>query len=109
MPLDKTNGEIVGELGRGFRIVPNSKWRDTHLWDDAVERAREAFKKAGSWLPITLTDDHILVQEYPSQDRIAFIFERKVAGKERLVPVVYTIGAQMKAHLVQMGRWERQN
>ena len=109
MPLDRTNGELVGDLGKGFRIVPVQKWRDTFLWDDAVRRARQAFKKAGALLPIHIGDDSILVQEYPTQDRIAFIFERRVAGKERLFPAVYRMNAAMKEQLVQTGRWERQN
>lgn len=109
MPLDRENGELVGDLGRGFRIVPAQKWRDTYLWDDAVERAKTAFKRAGAWLPIHIGDDHVLVQEYPAQDRIVFIFERTVAGKERLFTAIYRMDAAMKAHVVQMGRWERAN
>lgn len=109
MPLDKINGEAVGDLGRGFRIVEASKWRDTFLWDDAVKRAQAAFKKRGALLPIVIGDDCVLVQEYPAQDRIVFIFERMIARKEWLLPVVYKMDKAMKEQLILAGRWQRMN
>lgn len=103
--LNKERGEIIGDLGRGFRIVPNEKWRDTMLWTQAAKFAVAAFVKSGALLPIHFDDDHVLVQEYPIDSKIAFIFERKVAGKEMLYPYVFSLSPKAIAELRVSGRW----
>lgn len=99
------SGELIGDLGRGFRVVPNAKWRDTLLWTQASENAIRAFCTSGALLPISFSDDDILVQEYPLRNQIAFIFERRVAGKEMIYPYVFTLSPNAVAELRNTGRW----
>lgn len=106
--LDKENGEAIGELGVGM-IVPVEKWADTTFFELACDRAEESFIKAGALQPIEFREDDILVQEYPGQDAIAFLFHRRVLGKSRYHPCVIKLSPDVIAELVTAGRWQRPN
>lgn len=103
--LDRANGELIGNLGRQFQIVPLNKWADTPLWSQAVKSAIGAFEKKGALHPISFDEQHVLVQEYPTQGRIAFIFARKIAGQEHFLPVVMKLDERTIAELKMAGRW----
>ena len=103
--LDRVNGEEIGDLGRHFLIVPLAKWSDTPLWQDACRRAQHALVKKGALLPIVFDEQSVLIQEYPTQARILFLFARKVAGKWVYVPVVMALSDETIAWLKMSGRW----
>ena len=103
--LDKVNGELIEGLGRDFVIAPLSKWADTPMWREATERAQLAFRKKGALLPIVIHEDDVLIQEYPSQSRLAFVFHRKVAGRSVYLPVVMLLDDRTVSGLQMAGRW----
>lgn len=67
--LDKTQGELLQDLGPAYIVVPTSKWRDTPMYDQACDAARAAFAKSGALLPVVFDDSNIITQEYPRHDR----------------------------------------
>lgn len=103
--LDRVNGEEIGKLGRQFHIDPLAKWSDTVLWDEAIKKAKAAFLKKGALLPIVFDEQSVLIQVYPAQGRIAFIFARKVAGAEHFLPVVMQLDPSAVNQLKMAGRW----
>jgi len=104
MPLDHVNGEDIGRLGRGS-VVEISKWADTPMFDRACDAAERAFTKAGGLLPIEFDGQEILVMEYPSFDRLAFVFCKHIAGQERVFPYVVKFDPPALAALRLTGRW----
>ncbi|HKI60715.1 MAG TPA: hypothetical protein VKA31_00330 [Mariprofundaceae bacterium] len=117
--LDRMNGEYIPGLGKEFTIVPLAKWADTSMWAAACAEADEAFRKAGCQIAITFDEQSVLIQEYRNQDRIAFIFHRRVPvfqwqkQKEKgfrnrdLYHVVrIKLEPRLKAALAMAGRWK---
>ena len=128
MPLDHERGE-PNPLGLRHRVVPVSKYRELpHLeveyetttgkqfkspvvvsrpiYEDAVERARSAFLEQGALVPIVFSEDAILVQEYPSEGMVEFIFVRRIAGEEMFVRIPpYTLPPDLIGWLKATDRW----
>lgn len=133
MPLDHERGE-PNPLGLRHRVVPVSKYRELpHLeveyetttgkqfkvpvtrtrpiYADAVIRAREAFEAKGAIFPNvnrirSFPEDAILVQEFPEQGQVEFIFCRKVAGEEMFVRIPpYTLPPDLIGWLKATDRW----
>lgn len=109
MALDKHKGEVIGSLGPGYRVVPFAKWMDTPLPKIAVERAIKSFMKKGALLPIRFQDDDVLVQEYPQDGRLAFVFQRVVRGRVLHAPIVFKFPPETIADLRLAGRWGASN
>ena len=76
--LDRMNGELIEDLGRGWINVPIAKWADTWFWAEACAQAETAFRKAGCQITVTFDEQSVLVQEYPLAKKVAFIFHRRV-------------------------------
>lgn len=108
--LNHMLGEPIGKLGIG-QVVPVSKWADTTLFDFACERAEQSFVRAGAILPIEFEEQEILVQEYPAAQppAIAFLFTKKIAGKQKYHPCVINLTPEIVSELVTAGRWQRPN
>jgi len=104
--LDKVNGELIEGLGRSFVVVPLRKWADTEMWTEARAKAAAAFGKKGALYPVQISEDDVLVQEYPAQQRLAFLFHRKVAGRSYYMPVVMIFDERTVASLKMAGRWK---
>lgn len=107
MALNRTTGEIIGDLGHNYRVVPTAKWAESPLFDMAAQAASDAFARAGAILPVRVSTDDCLVQEYPDKDMLAFLFVRRIAGEERYYPHVYTLQPPLVSALVNAGLWER--
>lgn len=105
MPLDRKNGEIVGDLGRDFQVAPLDRWAGTPLFAEASAHASRAFIQAGALLPIEYRDQDVLIQEYPRQHKIAFLFQRRIAGKEHFYPYVFDLPIKLVEHLRASGKW----
>jgi hypothetical protein len=103
--LDRTNGEPIDGLGNGFIVVPNAKWSDTAFWQDAFKAARESFHAAGAMLPVFISDQDVIVQEYPMDGVLAFLFHRKIAGEDYYHPEVFQLSPGVIAELKSAGRW----
>jgi hypothetical protein len=101
--LDMINGELLGDLGSDYRVVPHEKWIDTNLFTEAGGRAAAAFVASGAIQPITF--EQILVQEYPDSGRVAFLFSRRISGKWHYAPVVLALAPHVIAELQMAGRW----
>lgn len=128
MPLDHERGE-PNPLGLRHRVVSSSKYRDLDnlrvpyemmtgkqfkspvvvsrsIYEDAVERARSAFLEQGALVPIVFSEDAILVQEYPSEGMVEFIFARRIAGEEMFVRIPpYTLPPDLIGWLKATDRW----
>ena len=52
------------------------------VFDDAVAGAIEAFAAQGAIRPIRFDEESVLVQVYPTEKKVAVVFQRMVAGKE---------------------------
>lgn len=107
MPLDKTKGEAVGDLGPDFIIAPLSKWMGTGLAEDAAKQAAVAFREAGALLPVAIAEDDVLVQEYPHLHKVVFLFQRKIAGGESFYIFAFDLPPKMIADLRAVGKWGR--
>lgn len=106
MPLHKERGEVIGDLGKNYRVVPNSKWRDTQFFEEAARHAAEAFLATKALAPIYFDDEHVLTQEYPLSHKLAFIFCKTCRGKERFYPFVFNLGPGLVGELIAANRWE---
>ena len=109
MALNRDKGEIVGDLGHDYVVVPLSRWGDTPLYDQAEMSAARAFMAAGALAPLSINHDDVMVQEYPSAHKLVFLFQRRIAGKEHFYPYVFDLPADMVAGLRASGRWGRRH
>ncbi len=105
MGLNRVQGELIGDLGRGYVIAPTSNWSDTILFEQAAEHAFAAFRQSGSMSIKHFDEDEVLVQEYPQKRKLAFLFCRKIQGNVHYYPFVYDLPDEMIAELRNMGRW----
>lgn len=110
-PLDRTKGEHIDGLGDNYKIVPLRKWADTPIYAEACTHARRIFRKALVADP-RFDESTVLVQEYPDEDKIAFVFAhwgRKYFQRNfawMYWTAVVTLTPALKAHLVLTGRWK---
>lgn len=105
MPLDKVKGETIGDLGDDFVIAPLSNWIDTPLIEIAAQAAAQAYIAAGAMQPISFSEEDMLIQEYRRSNKIAVVFQRRVAGEEMLYPYVFEMNEALVAELKATGRW----
>ncbi|MCB0252139.1 MAG: hypothetical protein KDI55_00235 [Anaerolineae bacterium] len=109
-PLDRVRGELIGDLGWDFVVVPASKWADTPAFVEAGNVAAKMFRRAGFPKP-TFSEELVLLQEYHSQGRLAIVFAQWGQRNFRrnkswcLAPVVIRFPPPLLAHLVLTGRW----
>lgn len=103
----RPQGEIVGDLGETFRVVPVQKWMDTDMFEQAAMSAAAQFQAAGALLPVDISSDDCIVQEYPNTSKLLFLFARMIRGREHFYPYIWTLSPEMVSALVNAGRWER--
>jgi len=103
--LDKVNGERLDGLGDNYVIVPWRKWADTNIGEAAITEARRRFQNSGAMLPIIITEDDILVQEYPLTGQLLILVARWIAGKPVFSPWVCKFPPETIAELRVAGRW----
>lgn len=104
MPLN-TAGEFIPELRAQYRVVPLSKWAETPHFQEAAQQAAIAFREAGAMLPIRIEEDDVVVQEYPALNKVVFLFQRRIAGKEKFVERTYDLSEPFVAALRAQGLW----
>lgn len=68
MPLNKQSGEIIGDLGTAYRVVPMAKYVGSPFLEQAADEAYAAFRKAGACILRRFKDEDVLIQEYPQTD-----------------------------------------
>ncbi len=123
MGLDRENGELLvsqkkGNLGPQYRVVPVAKWLDLPYWEAAHQEAISVFartaadermkQKRAIFPPARLSPDSVVVQEYPTQGRLVFIFQARIGVKDMHHPVVISLSPEDITQLVLMGRWKRE-
>jgi hypothetical protein len=107
MPLDRERGELIDGLGEKYVVAPLSKWEQTGMLDIAAQHAAKAFIAAGALRgKMRFSEGDVLVQEYHDQAKVAFVFQRRVAGNEMFVPYVFDLPKSMVKELVQQGMWD---
>ena len=106
-------GENIGNLGPNYARVSIAKWADTTIFAEALEHAHHILSTKTDDANVKLDLDTVLVQEYYSQDRLAFLFAHwsrpKKFGIQKAewcyVPVVIKLTPPLLAHLVLTNRW----
>ena len=106
MSLNREKGEFLEGLGTDYVVAPNHRWIDTKLFKEAARHALEVFRESGS-LAIRqhFDDDEILVQEYPKQRKLAFLFCRKIRNEPYYYTFTWDLPPEMIAELRMSGRW----
>lgn len=106
MALNKLIGEQVDGVHGPFRVVPNTKWRETPLFEQAANEAAMAFQRQGALLPITFDDDELVTQEYPRTRQLVMVFSKTIRQAEHYYPYVFDLPHSMIKELRANGRWE---
>lgn len=101
-------GESLGDLGRG-NAVPVQKWADSSFFAFAINRAEESMLKAGALLPINFDQTEIICMEYHRQHKLAFVFHRRIAGKDVYHPCVIDLSDEVIKELRATNRWPNLN
>ena len=86
------------------------KIKKRSIFADAVAKAREFFEKAGAIFPNTsrpFADDAIEIRTYPRTYRVAFFFQRAVAGVPIECVIEYPLSTDMVGWLKTTGRWPK--
>lgn len=111
--LDRARGEVVQGLDGPYYIVPLSAVADMnlltkydvpgkfraqgakvarrHIIEDALAIAADAFEAAGAMLPIAYDESSLLIQAYPTLNKLAVVVGRSVAGEARYVTRIYDL------------------
>ena len=109
MSMDFENGEVIGDLGSHYVVVPVTKWLDTPMWEEAVQYASLRFEKLGGpWIKIPvgkINPANVLCQEYHKDGLVAFLFEKKFNGKTYYCPAITKIEPEVRAHYTLRGLW----
>ena len=105
MGLNRVQGELIGDLGREYVVAPVTRWKDTILFADAAEHAAAAFRQTGSLAINSFSDEEVLIQEYPTKRKLAFLFCRKIRGQAHYYPFIFDLPDEMIADLRNVGRW----
>lgn len=105
MALNRLIGETIDGLDSPHVVEPFERWLDTPFMEIAAGKAADAFIKAGALKPITFDQGDILIQAYHRIAKLAFVFQRKVAGEERFYAYTFNLDPNAVAELVQSGRW----
>jgi hypothetical protein len=106
MSFDRIAGERLEGLGDRFRVVPNRKWRETPLFSNAAHNAAKAFMDEGALWPVLFDDEEFIVQEYPSDHKVAFVFEKRIRNKLRYFVWVWDIPDEGIRELKADGKWD---
>lgn len=126
MPLDRVNGEpFDGLQGLGpyvlvapraladmtqllvtYTAIEGTKFKRKvekrrPLFDDAVAEAILSFKAKGALSPVRFDEDDVMVQVYPQTRKVAVVFQRRIAGVEHFVPLLYPRGERMPQPVIE--------
>ena len=84
MPLNRTYGELIGNLGPDFHVMPLELYARMPEFSQACEHAAKKFKDAGAIeSPIKFSSDDVVAQYYPNQKPtplLVFLFCKKCKG-----------------------------
>lgn len=105
MPLNKTDGEPLGDIGRG-QVAPLNKWaRFGDLFEIAMASARQQLSAKGMMRFEQFGPDDVLVQEYHSISKVVFIFCKRIAGVEQIATYTFELSEKSLAELRAHGEW----
>ena len=103
--MNRERGELIGNLGADYIVEPLERWVSTPMFLEAYKQAVAAMKAAGALLPIRFEPDDVLVQAYPKQWRVAFLFVKRVRFVPHYHPVVISLSEDLMKQLKQQGVW----
>jgi hypothetical protein len=105
MGLNKTDGEFLGDLGRG-KPVPIEKWAEVFdMLNVASAAAALNFIKKGAPRPIQFSADNIMVQEHHFFSKIVWIFWMQIKGRDHYDTYTFELGKEAIAELALVGKW----
>lgn len=103
--LDKVNGEELAGLGRG-KPVPAGKWADVvQMGEVAGLHAAKRFNEKGAALPITFSEENVLVMEYHFSSKVVWLFCMNIHGQEHYADYTFTLGPEIIPELVVANKW----
>lgn len=110
MPLNKQSGEIIGDLGTAYRVVPMAKYVGSPFLEQAADEAYAAFRKAGACILRRFKDEDVLIQEYPQTDpskpaKVAIAIQRMVKGEELFSISVFNLAPEVISQFRLRGLW----
>ena len=111
MPLNPEQGEVLPGLGKLYRVVDKEKWARTPLFEEARVKAHEAFRRtAGKFVnadtkPLELYCNNFVVQEYPLQSKLVFLFHAVINGEEHFYPYTFELPRSLTEQLHVEGMW----
>jgi hypothetical protein len=117
MPLNKTAGEFIPELGPHDAIAPVSKWAGSPWFALALQHAADVFATlegtvSGKWVDDfskierpTFQPEDILIQEYHAAGKIVFWFQHVIANEERFAHWTADIDPKTAAQLRLINKW----
>jgi hypothetical protein len=105
MGLNKTEGEILGLMGRG-KPVPIEKWASVFdMMNVACAAAMVEFAKKGAPRPIKFSESNILVQEYHLVNKVVWTFWMVIKGHDQYYHYTFTLGDKVLGELAVTGKW----
>ena len=105
MSLDMQKGEVVGNLGPDYIVCQTLDWCGSPFFEAASAAARDAFQASGCILPPRFKTDDVLVQAYPSANKLLFLFQRRIRGEPNYYPYVFELDATTVNQLKLIGKW----
>ena len=84
MPINRTDGELIGNLGPDYQVMPVELYANSAEFTAACEHAAEKFRDAGAIeSPIRFNVDDVIAQYYPNHKPaplLVFLFCKKCKG-----------------------------
>lgn len=105
MPLNLEIGEPISGVGGPYRVAPRGRWEDSKFYHEARKYAVAVFISSGAMLPIVIDPRDVLIQEYPVANRLAFIFQRTISGREVFYPHVFELPIDLVREFRAAGYW----
>jgi hypothetical protein len=120
MPLKLVAGEHLKVMQTKPIVMPLDKWQDTAFFSQAAELAENSFARSdkrrkgwkgsirGEKRRFIFGPNEVLIQVYPWEPTgpaVAFVFSKKVQGKELYAPFVIRLSPGVVGELRQAGRW----
>jgi hypothetical protein len=105
MTLNKGEGEMLGEIGRGV-VAPIEKWANEYdMFNIACHAAIKEFRLRGVPSSFRLGPDNVTAQEYYLQSKLVFIFWVKHAGVDIYYHYTWDLSPEVRMRLSAAGKW----
>lgn len=104
--FNRTKGERVGDLGDNYYVAEIEHWIMTPVFEAAIKNGVKQMLNRGAIMPVQFDIEDILIQVYPEDKKVAFVFARKINKVPYLAPCAFDLSDEIIAHLKQVGAWK---